>query len=433
MNVTVENGEGCRRILSISVPAEEAAKDYESILDVYVKNAKLRGFRKGRAPAALVEKQFAKSIQQELRDRVIPRSYAEAIKQEELKPVATVDVQDVEYSKDDGFKFKVVVDVEPEFKLPKYKKISLKREPVAVTDEDVENTITNIRQRSARYEDVTDQPLAANDMVQIDYEAVCDGKPLAEVAADSSDIGKGADMWVPSGEHEFVPGMTAALEGASIGDTRSFDVEFSEDYYVKAVAGLKATYTMTIKAIRKLTLPELTEEFLKQYGVKSEEELRTNIRKDLEEAGEAREKARLKDEISKYLVEKTKIEVPQSLVDRETYTLVQETIERASKQGASREMIEEQHAAIFNSASEAALSRVKLSYVVNAIRAEEGIEISDEDVDREVATIAARYGMQPEMVRAELEKRDEGLKNMRLDLLGNKVMDFLLENAKIKE
>jgi len=432
MNVNIESSEGCRIVMAVSVPAEDSKSEYNSIVNAFVKNAKVSGFRQGRAPVALVEKRYSKAILQETKDRLLPRFYNEALEQEKITPVAVVDVQDVEFTTEEGLNFKVVVDVAPEFKLPKYKKISLKRESTAVTDEDIENTLQDILKRFSRFEDVTDKPVASGDMVQIDYDAVSDGKPLGEVANDAGDIGKGEGFWVPTGESEFVPGLNAALQGASIGDDLKVDVEFPEDYHVKSVAGLKAVYSVTVKGIRANTPPELTEEFLKQFDVESEDALRTRIRKDLEEAAEAKEIARQKEEISKFLIEKTKIEVPQSLVNRETHALVSDMLERVSRQGASREVIEQHRDEIFESASANALNRVKLSYIINEICKQENIEVSDEDVEKQLESIAQRYGMPVERIRPELEKRDEGFQNLRSDVLGNKVMDFLLENAKIK-
>jgi trigger factor len=433
MNVNVESSDGCRRVIGIVVPAEDSKGEYDSIVKAFVKNAKVSGFRQGRAPLALVEKRYSKSIIQEAKDRLIPRFYNEALKQEKITPVAVVDVQDVEFNRDEGISFKVVVDVAPEFKLPKYKKISLKRESTAVSDEDVETTLQDILKRFSRFEDVTDKPAASGDMIQIDYDAVSDGKPLGEVANDAGDISKGEGFWVPTGESEFVPGLNAALEGSSIGDSLKVDVEFPEDYHVKSVAGLKAVYSVTVKGIRANTPPELTEEFLKQFDVESEDALRDRIRKDLEENAEAKETGRLKEEISKFLIEKTKIEVPQSLVNRETHSLVNDMLERVSRQGASREVIEQHRDEIYESASANALNRVKLSYIINEICSQEDIKVDDEDVEKQLDSIARRYGMPVERIRPELEKRDEGLQNLRSDVLGNKVMEFLLENAKIKD
>ena len=125
MNINVESRDGCRLVMGVVVPAEDSKSEYDSIVKAFVKNAKVSGFRQGRAPLALVEKRYGKSIIQEAKDRLIPRFYNDALKQEKITPVAVVDVQDVEFSPVDGLSFKVVVDVAPEFKLPKYKKISI--------------------------------------------------------------------------------------------------------------------------------------------------------------------------------------------------------------------------------------------------------------------------------------------------------------------
>ena len=433
MNVNIENSDGCRRVIGISVSADDARNDYDTIVNAFMKNAKISGFRQGRAPLALVEKRYSKAIIQETKDRLIPRFYNEALEQEKIKPVAVVDVQDVEFSRDEGLSFKVIIDVAPEFKLPKYKKISLKRESTEVTDDDVEKTLQDILKRFSRFEDSEGKPVASGDMVQINYSATCDGKPLGEVADDASDISKGEEFWVPTGESEFVPGLNAALEGASIGDSLKVDVEFPEDYHVKSVAGLKAEYSVEVKGIRVNTPPELDKEFLKRFEVDSEDALRARIRKDLEEAAEAKENGRLKEEISGFLVEKTKIEVPLSLVNRETHSLVSDMLERVSRQGASRDMIEQHRNEIFESASNSALHRVKLSYIINAICEQEEIKVEDADVEKQLESIAQRYGMPVERIRPGLEKQDEGLQNLRTDVLGNKVMDFLMENAKIKD
>ncbi len=433
MKINIEMSDGCRRVIGIEVPAEDARSDYDTIVGAFIKNAKVSGFRQGRAPLALVEKRYSKSIIQETKDRLIPRFYTEALEQEKIAPVSVIDVTDVEFSRDDGLKFKVTIDIAPEFKLPKYKKISLKRESVVVADEEIEKTIADILKRFSRFEDVADKPVAAGDMVQIDYEASSDGKPLGEVANDASDIGKGEDFWVPTGESEFVPGLNAALEGVSIGDALTVDVAFPAGYNVASVAGLKAVYSVTVKGIRTSVAPEMDEEFLKRFEVESEDALRARIRTDLEEAAEAKETGRLRDEISKFLIEKTKMDLPQSMVERETHALVRDMLTRAAQQGGSRDMLEQHREEIYGSASQNAQNRVKLSYIINRICDEEEIAIVDEDVEKRLDEISQRYGMPVDRIRPELEKQDEGLQNLRTDVLGNKVMDFLLKNAKIKD
>ncbi len=432
MKVNIEKTDGCRRVLGIDVPAETVKSDYDAIIALFAKEVKISGFRPGRAPVELVEKRYSKAIIQETKDRLIPRFYHEALQQENIEPVAVVDVQDVEFNRSEGLQFKVAVDVAPEFKLPKYKKISLKREATDVADEDVDRTLQEICERFARFEDVEDKPVVSGDLVQIDYDAVSDGEAVADLADDCRDVGSGKDFWVPTGESEFVPGMNAALEGAAIGDSLNVDVEFPEDYHVSGVAGKKAVYTVAVKGVRTRVLPELDEEFLKRFDVESEDALRARIRQDLEEAAEARETARLKEDVSRFLLDKTGMDLPEAIVERETGLLVRDMLTRVAQQGGSREMLEQHRDEILGSASQSARDRVKLSYIVDRIGEEEEITVADEDVEQRLVLMGQRYGMPAERIRPELEKQDEGLQNLRTEIRGDKVMDFLLEHAKIK-
>ena len=432
MKVNIEKTDGCRRVLGIDVPAETVKSDYDAIIALFAKEVKISGFRPGRAPVELVEKRYSKAIIQETKDRLIPRFYHEALQQENIEPVAVVDVQDVEFNRSEGLQFKVAVDVAPEFKLPKYKKISLKREATDVADEDVDRTLQEICERFARFEDVEDKPVVSGDLVQIDYDAVSDGEAVADLADDCRDVGSGKDFWVPTGESEFVPGMNAALEGAAVGDSLSVDVDFPADYHVAAVAGKKAVYTVAVKGVRTRVLPELDEEFLKRFDVESEDALRARIRQDLEEAAEARETARLKEDVSRFLLDKTGMDLPEAIVERETGLLVRDMLTRVAQQGGSREMLEQHRDEILGSASQSARDRVKLSYIVDRIGEEEEITVADEDVEQRLVLMGQRYGMPAERIRPELEKQDEGLQNLRTEIRGDKVMDFLLEHAKIK-
>lgn len=432
MNVNIEKSDGCRRVLGIAVPADTVRSDYDAIIALFAREVKISGFRPGRAPVELVEKRYGKAIIQETKDRLIPRFYHEALEQAKIEPVAVVDVQDVEFSRNEGLRFKVTVDVAPEFKLPKYKKISLKREKNDVADDDVDRTLTEICERFARFEDVDNKPVTSGDLVQIDYDAVSDGVALADVADDCRDVGSGKDFWVPTGESEFVPGMNAALEGSAIGDSLTVEVTFPGDYHVAAVAGKQAVYTVTVKGIRTRVLPEMTEDLLKRFDVESEDALRVRIRQDLQEAAEARETGRLKDEISRFLLDKTGMDLPEAIVERETGALVRDMLTRVAQQGASRELLEQHRDEIFGSASQSARDRVKLSYIVDSIGEAEEITVTDEDVEERLALMSQRYGMPPERIRPELEKHDEGLQHLRSEIRGDKVMDFLLENAKIK-
>ena len=200
--------------------------------------------------------------------------------------------------------FRVILDVAPQFKLPRYKRISLKRNKVAVEDKEVDDALGRMLDGFAKFEDVEGRPAGADDLVVIDYKGTCEGGPVGALASDCAGLGDGEDFVALVGEPEFLPGITAGLKGMSIGDEKDIDVDFPDDFRVAAVAGKRAVYSVSLKGVREKVLPELDEEFLKRFEVGSETELRTKVESDLRKGAESQEEGRLKDEIAKFLLGK---------------------------------------------------------------------------------------------------------------------------------
>jgi trigger factor len=430
MNVQVEDAGPCRKMLRISAGPEETHAAYADVLRTVSSESRVPGFRRGRAPVAIVESRYAGTVAETVKDRLLPRLYREAVKQQGLSPVAIVEVREAVFRKEKGMELAVLVDVPPDFKLPKYRNIPLTAQPVDVTDEQVDGTLTRIREQAARFDEVTGRPVADGDLVQLDYAATCDGRPLSEASAECAELGAGKDFWVLCGTPEFVPGFNAGLVGAAVGDSRSIPVEFPSDYRVKAAAGRTATYAVTVKALRERKLPVLDEAFLKPFGVASEAELRTRVRDDLRKSLEAREKERQKEEIANFLLARTQMDVPRSVVEEETNMTIRNIVERSLTQGATREQLVGQRDQIMQAATTSSENRIKLSYVLSRIADEEKIEVDESEVDQRIVEMAGRYRMTPEKLRAEIDKRNS-LERLRSDIRSDKTMDVLLGAAKL--
>lgn len=400
MNVTLENSGGCRRIMKIDVPADTVKEDYETILKAYTKQAGIPGFRKGKAPAHIIEKRFLKDIEQDAKDRLVPKFYQEAIKNEGLNIAAVVDVSDVSFGRNDGLKFNVLLDLVPEFKLPKYKKVSLKREPMKISDSDVDNTVTRVREQFAAFEETDGRPVESGDLVQINYDGTIDGKPVADFASNYQDIGSGKEFWVPIGESEFLPGFNDGLLGKSTGDSCQIEVTFSEDYHVDSLCGKNAIYDVEVKAIKAKSLPDLDEKFLKHFDVDSEQALRDQLRTDMEKSAETKEKARLKDDLAEILISKTKIEPPESIVQQQAEDIAQNMLSLAFRQGAGKDQLLERRNEIMKNAIEAATKRVKLSYLTNRIGDEENIQVSEEEIQQNLQDMARQYGFTGDQLKS---------------------------------
>ncbi len=433
MKISVEQVGPCRKVLKIEVPAEVVASEYQKIVGEYSRRARIPGFRPGKAPPAIVEKQFAKQVLEETREQLVPRAYREAVLQEKLRPVAIVDVSDVQVDKALPVELKVTIDVHPEFTLPDYKGIGAKSRKVEVKEPEVDQVIANLRDRNAHFEPVTGRAAGKNDVVEVDYEGTCDGRPLTEVAPENPELAQGKDFWVllTEGAPLFLPGLPPQLEGMEVGQTREATVAFPPDYRVKAVAGKEAKYVVTARGIRERALPELNDAFVKTIGLESVEDLRKRILENLEEAAAVTEKNRQKDEIVKWLVDHTDLtDLPQTVVEEEARRIIQNVVQENVQRGVAKDQIEANREDIFNRAAQSSSDRVKLDYLLSRIADEEKVEASAADLDMKIAEMGARYGMPLPRMRAELEKR-EALPGLKHSLRMEKAVEVVLALATV--
>lgn len=431
MKVSVESAGACRMVMRVAAGADEIEKDYREILQAYISAGRVPGFRQGRAPAPIVERRYARQIAEDAKDRTVPRLYRSALSEQKIKPVAIIDVGEIEFNKTTGVSFSVTMDVAPDFKLPKYKKIALKESPVEVTEQQVSDTLARVRESHVRYRDVDGRPVRQDDLVLVDYRGRFEGILAPEAAKQCQGLTEGRDFWVMIGEPEFLPGFNAGLTGAALKESRDFVVHFPADFRVKAAAGKEVPYSVQIKGIREELVPELNEEFFKNFEVTSESALREKLKGDLLKMAEQEEKRKLKNQIAQFLLDKTEFEVPSSIVEEETRLTVRDIVQRNMVQGVTREQLHEQRENIVQAAASSSRERVKLSYVLNRIAVEEKIEVEESEMSARLEAMASRYRLPPEKLRVELEKRN-ALENLRSEIRSEKTLDFLLENSKIK-
>lgn len=432
MKVDVKDSQKCRKVVHVEAPPEEVKPEYEKLLNKYKGVATVPGFRKGRAPAEVIEKRFGKDILQETRERLLPGFYKQAVEEADISPVAVIDVSNEKITKEEGMSFDFTVDVEPDFKLPKYSRISLKGEKVEVSDDEVDEAIDRVRENMARYEESSEEPAAPDDMLKIDYRGMAGEQPVREIVGDSSQLGEGTDFWVILSEREFLPGFSKALQGLKAGDSKSVTVDFPVDYQVSELAGKQAVYEVTVKTVRKKRLPEIDEEFLKSMEAESEDDLRQKARDQLMAAKEDNERQRLKNEIADFLLEKTDLQVPDSQVEQEKNVIARNMVQRMAQQGLTRQQLEEQKDDLLKNAAESSVNRVKLMYILRSIADEENVEVGDEELETRVESMAAGYGMEKAQMKAELEKQNS-LPRMRSEIRQDKTLDYLLEQAKVKK
>ena len=431
MKVEIQKAGDCRVKLIVNAGAEETRPDYEKTTGEYVKYGRIPGFRPGKAPLEVIARRYQREIDEDIRQRLIGRFYRQAVEGEKLNVAGVVDVTDVLFSPGTGISFVMTVDLVPEFKLPKYRKLPVKINPVAVDDAKVDGQLASLRASMTRYEP-TDTPVAAGDMVQIDYAATSGGQPLAEAVPGSGRLAAGTGFWTRAAQPEFIPGLAEALVGLAANGTRELAVKFPKDFPGEALRGVKALYTF--KAVRR-GVPPTDEVLLMQIGFESLDALRARIRENLQRDAEREEEQRQQQEVADCLLKKCDFPLPQSVVAAETQRTLRHMLGELGQHEGVNEYVEKNRETILNNASASAANRVRLNYILSAIAAAEKIEVSAGDLDGQIATVAAYYASrgQKELTPAKLRERlaeGEGLEMMRQDLLNDKVVQWLLADVR---
>lgn len=432
MNVAVEEAGSCRKKLQIEWPPEKVAEEYAKVLSEYSKAAKIKGFRPGKAPVKVVEKRFAKQILEDVRDRLVPEGYRHAVKEHQLTVVQIVEMDDPVAEPDKPMAFSVTVEVAPDFELPAYKGIPLTRTLEAFGDERVEETIQSLREQFASFDERTDRPVEKGDLVQVDYEGVCEGQPIEALGESAKGLGQRKDFWVRADDHAFLPEFADGLAGASIGEKREIPVDFAETFPVKELAGKKAVYYVDVKAIRERKLPPMDEEFYKRLGVENEDVLRARIREDLERGAERKEAGRLRNAVIEHLLGSVEMDLPESAVSRETQHIIDDIVRENTTRGAAQDQLVEKKEEIIEVASRNAHNRVKAQFILDRIADAENITVSPVQLKQHLDRMASGYSMTTETLKAELKKRN-AMDNVSAELRRSLAVDFLMDQAVVTD
>lgn len=430
MKVETRPSGPCRVKLTIRAEAVETRPDYEKVVQEYIQHGRLPGFRPGKAPRQVVETRYRMHINDDVRGHLISKFYREAIRDAKLAAVAVLDVTDVIFSPETGISFVALVDVAPEFKLPKYKKIPIAIETPVVTDEQVNAQLDRLRNMMARFEDAGNDPAARGDLVSINYTATCDGRPLQEVVPAAADLASGTDFMAQVEEPELIPGLGLGLEGLKPGDEKVIPVKFAPDFHLEALRGRQTAYHVQVKSVRHRILPA-EEDICRQTGFASLDELRARSRKDLTAAAERREQARQQQEVVDFLLKRTEFDLPESVVSEETNLTVRGMLHDIVGRGATREDIEKSRDAILGAATTAAKDRVRLRYILSRIAGEEKITVAEAEVEQRLQTMAAQYRMTVEKLRATIEER-HGFEALNADIRNEKALALLVADAKVR-
>lgn len=432
MNVAVEKLPHCLATLRIELEPDRVSKKYDTLTSEYAKQVKLPGYRAGKAPKSVVERKFKKEIREELERQLLNDATRDAIKQENLRVMAIQNIEDVELNDDKSMKFTATLVTQPDFELPQYKGLVVPMRSTDVTDEEIAESLENLRDQAADFSDVTDHPAGMGDYIVVDYKGSIDGKPVHEVFPKAGKpLSTGEDFWIKMTEEAFFPGFCKALEGASANDVRNFEIEVPADFPVEGMPGQKIQYEVTLKAIKEKKLPALDDAFADTLVKgKTLEELKAMAREELGRQKLAQADSSKRNEIMRQLLAGVECELPQDMVRSQTRSILNEIVRENQSRGVADEVLKENEKELMGTAATNARDRIKGNFILLRIAEEEKLQVRREELMGRIATLAERYEMPFEKMFKELQKRN-AIDQIGEEILTAKALDFLVSNASV--
>ncbi len=426
IKVEAENLTEVKRKLTVEIPSGDARREYRKILRQFTGMAQLPGFRRGKAPAGVVRARFKEDIRSELFRALIPDAYQAAIEQESLKPLGQPQIEDFDYEEGDPLVFVARLEVLPEFQLPEYRGLEAKVDDEPVTDEVVAAELDKLRDRHSNLVAVEEsRPIVVGDYAVIDVSGVhADADPGDEAVV--SDEGVVVEVGGEHTQSEF----SEALEGMKVGEEDDIEVEYGPDYPEKKLAGRRVSFEISVKEVKRKELPEVNDEFAKDLGdFESLDELKTNIREQLESQRDRKHNAEVKNLLADRILEGVGFEVPDVLVEERIDRRISDVAYNMVSQGVDPQTAQIDWARVRDDFRAPAERDVRLSLVLSRIAEDEGMEVTSEEMDAEIASLAESSGQPVEKVRQRFSKEDDR-NGLRRQMLKQKAMDLVQQEAR---
>jgi len=417
-----ETKDTTKREIAVEIPATEVTRETEALIQKYQKLARLPGFRKGHVPASIIRQRFAEDIKTDVVESLVPRYFRQEADKQGLIPVSQPRVTDLHIHDGEPLRFKASFEILPEIKVEAYKELRADKPEISVTDEEVEQAVSQLREQHATYTAIEGRALGEGDFAQVSL----DGRPKS---------GEGQpvhmdDVLVEIGGKNTMPEFTEHLRGASTGAERTFEVKYPEDSSDRRLAGQTFDYAVKVLSLKEKSLPELNDEFAKEVGeFSSMEELKKRLGENMEAEKKHTAEHEAKDKLVAELVKRNDFEVPEAMVDRQIDVRLERGLRALAAQGMRSEDMKKMDLNRLRAGQrDQALQEVKASLLLDKIADLEKIEVGDEEIDHEIEALATQTKQTSEAVRARLT-RDGALDRIRNRIRNEKTLSFLYHQS----
>jgi len=413
-----------KREIEVEIPSEEVARETQVLIEKYRKLARIPGFRRGHVPASVIRQRFSQDIQNDVIDALVPRHFRKETERMGLVPVSQPRVTDLHAHEGEAMRFKASFEIMPEVKVEGYKELRSDHPEISVTDQEVEDSLKSLQEQKASFAPVEDRAIQDGDYAQVSL----DGTPKQQ-DKDTKPVHMD-DVLVEIGGNNTMPEFTEHLRAANAGEERTFDVNYPEDFSDERLRGKIFSYHVKINAIKEKSVPQLNDDFARELGeFSSLEEVRTRIRKSMEEDRRHTAEREAKDKLLAELIRRNDFEVPEALVDHQIDVRLERGLRALAAQGMkSEDMKKMDFGRLRAGQRDQAVQEVKASLLLDKIADEEKIEVSDEEIDREIEALAKQTNQAADEIRARLT-HDGALDRIRNRIRNEKALEFLYRQS----
>ncbi len=414
----------CRRELELEIPAEEVEKASEKVARDFLKVARVPGFRPGKAPVSLIRRRFAEDIKGEVLQSLVPNYFEKAVQEKKMVPVTQPHIDNINFAGQGALTCRVTFEVMPEVELKEYKSLEIEVEGLELSDADVDKTLETMRERAATFVPVEGRAAQDNDYVQVKLLGIPQGGTGGHIQAD--------DVLCHIGGEETLAAFNDNLRGAQPGEQKRFEVAYPADYPDPKLREKSYSYAVDVRSIKERRLPELNDEFAKEVSdAATLDELKKKVRENLEAARDQRQAEQGRQRLLEKLVAEHDFPVPDAMVENQLDARLERTIRTLASQGVDPRAVNVDWVALRERQRDRAVSDVKAEILLDRVAEAEKIEVSGEEVDKELAHLAGHSGESAEALGARLTKQGS-LDRMKSKLRSDKTLEWLYSNARIR-
>ena len=434
MIINLEKLPDCKALIRIEIPSEDNQAERKQIIKLFSKQAKIPGFRPGKTPANVIEKRFKSEIESEFEDRIVRQAIQKNNDENDIDILSIKEIRDQSHNSDGTYSATIELVVAPDFELTDYKGIEVTVPKIDVSYEQLEESLNQIRERFADYEDVESRGIKMGDFVVINYKGSIEGKPVGEVLPLApATLAQNTGFWLKMDDNSFLPGFCKPLIDLKENDTKSINITIPDDYDAEELRGQSLDYEIEIVGIKEQKLPELNDEFAEKIEPgKTLDQLKETLKEQMLEQRKGYRQEMVTNQILSKINSELEFELPQEIVMRETQSRVNDIFTSNTERGVSEDELVEHQDQIIESAGEQANNSVKTSFILEQIADKEKIEVSQEEVLNRVDQIATRQNTSVKNLTKQLQKKN-GFGRIINGLKIEKTLDFLRESAVIKE